>query len=717
MDDKQTKPFVDTPSSVGDIEPSVPEIPEKVMPLSVRPDTDSIAHSHTSIHHTHAELLLHASHYAGQNTMQTIQPSDLSVGNADEAPPGSVRLGRSEFAVTLPMDSRLKDEYDRILSGAAEDIRQFLAMSNPTTQVSPSDRDYSLSRMQEVTAQLNNVATHPDLNIAHHLTYNDSNMENEASWAEYSSSKFYMLGYLVQVASTYDLHLIIEVRGEMKQKVLERYLLGKGFAYTRPREEMGSSIEISMVKDSLSFGIHSHDGVRELMKPPAAIFALDSSFDPNSPSVQHIRTTYTRNNDLLPVIWFLVSNTCEHIERCLPDLPPADRMRLLLQYTAHLHDDVGDLQDNALGVYEDVDEILMYLRDRFATWSLPAIEPLPMISPETLESSTPSSDGQVPTSQKRFLDDDSEDYRSKRTRLEDVSQLTQSIKPPSQHLSRDLQYLEKNILQMQRTHASEKEQLQAELSRVSSRAQTLEKALSELQHRYESRTKELHQVRQERDAVVGGKASLEQRVDRQKEDISKLKEERSQLRRDLDEARQELKSGGGTMADIEKAREENRQLIKEQAGLERKADYERNQAEYTREQYQNASTAAAQAGNELRQLRNENEELARKVEGNSARLRELNLKNDSEIHIRRIKELELTLVTREDLLRRKEEELREIRKNRPSTRSTSTQPRSPKITAGSRPTSPGVGNGNGNGNGNGLSGRGSALRFSSEMRF
>lgn len=269
---------------------------------------------------------------------------------------------------------------------------------------------------------------------------------------------------------------------------------------------------------------------------------------------------------------------------------------------------------------------------------------------------------------------------------------------------------------MQNAHAAEKEQMLSDLSQASSRAQMFEKALSYLQHRYESRTNELHQVRQERDDVVRSKLSIEQRVERQKEDISKLKEDRTKLRAELDESRQELKSGGGNLADLETAREEIRRLTKEQAGLERKADYERNQAEYTREQYQNASTAAAQAGNELRQMQDENEILSRKVEANTAQLRELNLRSDYEIHLARIKELELTLAARDELLRRKEEELQDIRKNRPSTRSTSTQPRSPKITASSRPTSPGVGyNGNGNSNGNGLAGRGSALRFSSGM--
>lgn len=256
------------------------------------------------------------------------------------------------------------------------------------------------------------------------------------------------------------------------------------------------------------------------------------------------------------------------------------------------------------------------------------------------------------------------------------------------------------------------ETLQKALAAAESRLQEREKILGSLQHRYESRTNDLHKIRQERDRLLETKSASEQRLEKQKEDITKLKDERSQLKLDLEQAREALKNGGGDMAELEKAREEIRRLTKENASLERKADFADKQAEYTREQYQTASNVAAQSGNELRQLKEENEALTRKVAGEASRLREINLKNDESHHLSRIAELEALLSSREYLLHKKEDELREIRKNRPSTRSTSTQPRSPKLTAGnhSRPTSPGLNN-----NGSNFPGRGSALRFSSEM--
>jgi hypothetical protein len=61
-----------------------------------------------------------------QPILQTIQPSALTVSHQEQAIPGSVPLGPSEFAVPLPMDSRVKDDYERILKDEAQSINEFL---------------------------------------------------------------------------------------------------------------------------------------------------------------------------------------------------------------------------------------------------------------------------------------------------------------------------------------------------------------------------------------------------------------------------------------------------------------------------------------------------------------------------------------------------------------------------------------------------------------
>ncbi|KAL7652072.1 hypothetical protein ACMYSQ_009387 [Aspergillus niger] len=715
-----------TPSSAGDIEPSAPvSIPETTAPLSVRVDKepthakDNEANQDTTIPPVEPEEI---------GPPQTIQPSALSMHFAEEPTPGSVHLGPSEFAVPLPMDSRVKDDYERVLTSESQSIRDFLGVTSSQPDTTEYQRDSLLPKMHDILDRLSNISTHPDLNIAEHIN-SESDLGREAAWAEYSSAKFLLLSYLLETASMRDIHLVIMVQGEKTQRVVERYLMGKGLLYTRPRQEMGSgtNIEVSMVKDSLSFGIQTtrNDGVMETYKPPAAIIALDKSFSSKTPTVEHMRTTFARNGNLLPVVRLLVSNSSEHIELCFPGLSEPERLRTVLQYSIRLRDVVGDLQDDALGVQEDAEELLSCLvSDNFnAHWSLPHIEPLHILSPEQLESSQqelqsrPGVDIQLtnPQAQKRaFQAEDEVEQSAKRMKTEEPTQeptqSTESTGFPSQPLNGGLQTLENHLVQMQNSHAAELEKLRKALAGAQARLQERENVLEKLQHRYETRTKDFHKLRREHDRLTQAKTTSDQRVEKQKEELMKLKDERTQLRHELEEARASLKAGGGSAAELESAREDIRRLTKDNASLERKAEYEARQAEYTREQYQTASTVAAQSGNELRQLRSENETLKRKVEGDATHLRELNAKNDEARHLARVLELEATLTSREDLLRRKEEELREIRKNRPSTRSTSTQPRSPKWTAGnSRPTSPGINNGSS------LAGRGSALRFSSEM--
>lgn len=257
--------------------------------------------------------------------------------------------------------------------------------------------------MRVIVERLNNITTHPDIDLSGHTGDSEADLEKEASWAEYSSAKFLFLGYIVEIASNSDIHLVITVQGGKGSHVLERYLLGKGLIYTRPREEMGgrNNIEVSMTKGSLSFGIQTtqNTSILETFKRPLAIIALDSTFDIKSPSVEHIRTTFARHGNLLPVVRLLVSNSCEHIERCFSDVHDLQRLHLLIGHIVHLRNVVGDLQDDALGVHEDAEEVIPWLLsgDSSANWPLPAIEPIDIAELDNLNftqdqhSSEPSS--------------------------------------------------------------------------------------------------------------------------------------------------------------------------------------------------------------------------------------------------------------------------------------------------------------------------------------
>lgn len=132
-----------SPSPAKDIDYPIPQ-PEsdRTIPLSVRIDKDSVAHIHHSSpsekHPLAVEPLLQPDQMENPepSAVATIQPSALAVDPIEESPPGSVRLGPSEFAIPLPMDSRVKDDYEKVLMEHFHDIQAFL---DPNPQMRESE--------------------------------------------------------------------------------------------------------------------------------------------------------------------------------------------------------------------------------------------------------------------------------------------------------------------------------------------------------------------------------------------------------------------------------------------------------------------------------------------------------------------------------------------------------------------------------------------------
>ncbi|OJD14958.1 hypothetical protein AJ78_04741 [Emergomyces pasteurianus Ep9510] len=741
-----------TPSSAGDIDPAQPApARDAVSPLNIRVDEQPHTHpphvmattetpgafiAPQALHYnaenpaTVAELLAEPqANLAGEvglpegssepvnEEAAVLQPTALSIEEAPEPQPVGINLGPMEFAVPLSMDSRVKDDYDITLSAESRTIEKFLGESSSLgTDKSSSNLEYDtqISKMRRMINRLNNITTHPDLNDQPAPT--GANPVKEAAWAEYSSSKFQFLGYLIDAAGNDDLHIIIIASTDKAVKVVENYLIGKEFAYTQQGSNSSSDAELSLCKRQLSFAIRSATDDRMLQphKAPAAIIALDNSFDAEKPAIRQIRTQSSANGKILPVIRLLVSNTSEHVERCLPETSQINRLRLLVKYTRDFSSTAGELQDDALGVQENAEEVALFLKMPPATreWPLAVVELIPMETPVETPPAPEAEELRSMSSsrQKRLLENDEDDVlnqtkRQRMTPFQDITHVSDSMKGQMQTQDEgDSRLSARSLVEAKNAMEFEVSQLQTALANVQANLQTTERSFSMLQHRYETRLNNYHKLRQELEQALEASQKSSERLERQKNEISKLKDEKATLAKELDDARTIIKEGGGTDAELEKAREEIRRLTKENASLQRTVQQERSQTEYTRQQYQNASTAAAQTAMELQQLEEELGEMKAKADSDLTKLKKLRLQNDEQTHLARIKELELTLAQRDEMLNRKEEELRELKKNRVSTRATSLQPRSPKWGA-SRPTSPGPNNvASGNF-------RGSALRF------
>lgn len=123
-----------TPSSFGDIEASEPPpVPETVAPLSVRVDKDASNAELTKDSAPETAAELEPTHVS--ETIQTVQPSELSIFHNEEKPSGSLPLGPSEFAVPLPMDSRVKDDYLEALPKSHDILRRWNAPQSQDSEV------------------------------------------------------------------------------------------------------------------------------------------------------------------------------------------------------------------------------------------------------------------------------------------------------------------------------------------------------------------------------------------------------------------------------------------------------------------------------------------------------------------------------------------------------------------------------------------------------
>lgn len=143
-----------TPSSAGDIEASAPisSIPVTA-PLSVRSEKEPAPHpaqARTSPIASQPFEPPTQMEHPQQPAVQTIQPSALTFTHAQEVPPGSVHLGPSEFAISLPMDSRVKDDYDRILGDGAQIIKEFVRVSELSSNVAEIEVSRNLLEKKKI---------------------------------------------------------------------------------------------------------------------------------------------------------------------------------------------------------------------------------------------------------------------------------------------------------------------------------------------------------------------------------------------------------------------------------------------------------------------------------------------------------------------------------------------------------------------------------------
>ena len=258
------------------------------------------------------------------------------------------------------------------------------------------------------------------------------------------------------------------------------------------------------------------------------------------------------------------------------------------------------------------------------------------------------------------------------------------------------------------------ETLQALLEKTEKQRVDLDQSLGELQYRYESKSSQARQLQYTRDELVEASKTAKWKIIQKDAEITRLTNSRAKLEQEVDEARMALQSSTvPTVAELETVNAELRSLRAASAALEKKVAAQNQDFEYMRQQYQQASTAAAEAVTQVSRLETELAAAQQKASGEATQLAEINRRSDLQQAHARIEQLKLETASRERLLQKQGDELRDARRGRGGvvTRGSSVQAKSPRG-GGSRGGSPGVG---GAGVSSGAGGKvgGSGLRFGS----
>ena len=315
-------------------------------------------------------------------------PSRLAMTHSFSQPDVSlnpINLGESEYAISLPMNTRVRDQYISTINYYRRTIEDCMKAEEPDSQLK--------SGIDNLLFRVNAVATHVDLdckaiftNGRYTLGENEESPADEAKWAENCSAKFQFLGHLLEETRDADMLIAIIATSDHLLDIIETFLKGKEVVYTRPDAKPRPGPTISHPGGFAAHGrlvvtlLSSTDDVPYFNKKrPNLIIAFDRHFNVKSPKVMSLRESRDgRNNgdQLVPVIHLLVYGSGEHIERCLPkDLDPWSRTRQIVSYITQTRHRIGQLQPDDFGPKALAEEVAEFVRagGLEKDWALPGI--------------------------------------------------------------------------------------------------------------------------------------------------------------------------------------------------------------------------------------------------------------------------------------------------------------------------------------------------------
>ncbi|KAI1452724.1 hypothetical protein F4805DRAFT_446413 [Annulohypoxylon moriforme] len=645
---------------------------------------------------------------------------EFGLGDEDETPPTNypkslhpyVPTGHNEFLITLPFYSNCRPVYNDVLRENEELIREYNASFLVLPHLKPHPT--IVSKVDEMFSRLFDVCDLPPFME----TVSSMSPDEMTKHVVGTNAKFAfieeLLTCLADVKS--DKKILILCRPGKAMDLLDIVMRTRGYHYIRSGVEI---VGLSTAQHSLTVAISSTLDKSSVLEDADAIIAFDHTYQPGllPPSLR----------ERSPVLMVL-ANACsiQHLNMRVSDtIEPLERKNVLLLALVKAMryiEDVGSSQitslDGAAELFSD------YIQDQdnddfyWEPLEVPENVFEDLHASSQLQGSIPQTDipgleaDQASGSRKRSHDADEDDeISSKRPRVSQPTVVTNvrhisdtlkgllrddAVDSPKAMLSVSVGKLETlsakiATLKARLKESKQREQQFRELSDQSKKeVDGYTSDINNIQSNYMNALKDRgifeDDYRKAKEEMRIINASLES----SRKEAAELKDRNAELQKQLASANESLLNSANPelakMAQLEKSLEEAKAEIQK---IEKRAALAKNDMEYAKTAYQNASQKAGELGAENRALELEIELLRRKADDNIVKVNQINNARQLEELVRLLNEQKLIVHDRDAELGKVKEELRQLKENRRGTRQNSV-PRSPRLSAFNSPRNGGA---------------------------
>ncbi|KAL8659863.1 MAG: hypothetical protein Q9226_000228, partial [Calogaya cf. arnoldii] len=601
--------------------------------------------------------------FSGRNHLSRHQDSANSPQKTLLKPLG---FDMNEHIITLGMSFRVRNQYTSIISVYRDAIMKLMESNS-------QDHD-TTEKITKLLTRISNVLQHSDLDAEEARDYSSQpSPEDEATWAEQCSFKFCFLRHFLEEIRHHDMHVSIVAQPGRLLDLIEMFLLGRGIVYFRP-DGKGSSHpadqRFAHCRCQVSIVPSGPGGSNLALKPAALVIAFDGSVNAMMPQVHRMRLPFLQEeqNWLQPIVRLIIIKSAEHLAVCLPkEIEQVDRIRRIVSGMTQLRHEAGILQPEDMEVSAAAEEVAIALRlgGHQSRWTLPSVRPLSLDFQDSSRSSSTQEGSQLSQESEDFFEsstlkrawditDSAVPDRNKRQRISSVagnahlqnlneSQIANNLLQKNAELIAEIENLRIQISKLDRLAASHKA-LEAQIATLTrqnkieastqsthqSHLSSLEASLNALQTRYESKDRAYQTLHLQKTDLESSLAASLQKQSTQSTEITSLRAAKKQLETDLEQTRKDLVTTPHENPDISRIAIAESHAREAQAAnelLTKKVAFLTSDLEFTRGEYQTASTSAADLASQLSIAEAQLELANRKASGEAVRLATVNRDN------------------------------------------------------------------------------------------